>query len=221
MDSLASLALATSQPTKNLLNRLPYSRNSSIISRNMIKNIFFQVIYQLTVIIVLLTVGPSFIKMDNKPVVNNNFLIDCPCAKNLHEPSEHLTIVLNTFVLMTLFNEINSRKIHSEHNIFEGLFSNIIFCIIWLVTLVLQIIIVNYGSYAFSVKKLSLEQWAWCLLFGLGTLIFQQLVSVIQTEKIPEKIEDINELKKYASKDTLSKMKHSRVLWLRGFNKVI
>ena len=67
--------------------------------------------------------------MDNKPVVNNSFLIDCPCAKNLHEPSEHLAIVLNTFVLMTLFNEINSRKIHSEHNIFEGLFSNIIFIV--------------------------------------------------------------------------------------------
>ena len=29
--------------------------------------------------------------------------------------------------MMTLFNEINSRKIHGERNIFEGLFTNPIF----------------------------------------------------------------------------------------------
>ena len=57
MDSLASLALATSQPSQNLLKRMPYSRTSSIISKNMIKNIFFQFIYQFTVVIVLLTEG--------------------------------------------------------------------------------------------------------------------------------------------------------------------
>lgn len=57
MDSLASLALATDPPSKNLLNRLPYSRTSPIISRQMVRNIFFQCVYQLSVIIVILTQG--------------------------------------------------------------------------------------------------------------------------------------------------------------------
>ena len=34
-------------------------------------------------------------------------------------PTEHFTIVFNTFVLMTLFNELNARKIHGERNIFK------------------------------------------------------------------------------------------------------
>jgi magnesium-transporting ATPase (P-type) len=57
MDSLASLALSTSPPSENLLKRMPYSRTSSIISKNMIKNIFLQGLYQLTVVIILLTEG--------------------------------------------------------------------------------------------------------------------------------------------------------------------
>ena len=41
--------------------------------------------------------------------------------------------------MMTLFNEVNSRKIHGERNIFEGLFSNPIFYGILIVTAVAQV----------------------------------------------------------------------------------
>lgn len=57
MDSLASLALATDPPNEKLLKRKPYKRTSPIISRTMIKNITFQCVYQLYVIILLLTQG--------------------------------------------------------------------------------------------------------------------------------------------------------------------
>ena len=36
-------------------------------------------------------------------------------------PSQHFTIVFNAFVMMTLFNEINARKIHGERNVFNVL----------------------------------------------------------------------------------------------------
>lgn len=39
-------------------------------------------------------------------------------------PSEHYTIIFNTFVMMQLFNEINARKIYGERNMFNGIFSN-------------------------------------------------------------------------------------------------
>ena len=54
-------------------------------------------------------------------------------------PSQHFTIIFNTFVMMTLFNEINSRKIHGERNIFEGLFTNPIFYSILVITAVSQV----------------------------------------------------------------------------------
>jgi hypothetical protein len=41
--------------------------------------------------------------------------------------------------MMTLFNEVNSRKIHGERNIFEGLFSNPIFYGILIVTAIAQV----------------------------------------------------------------------------------
>lgn len=54
-------------------------------------------------------------------------------------PSQHFTIIFNTFVMMTLFNELNSRKIHGERNIFEGLFTNPIFYSILIITAVSQV----------------------------------------------------------------------------------
>lgn len=54
-------------------------------------------------------------------------------------PSQHFTVIFNTFVMMTLFNELNSRKIHGERNIFEGLFTNPIFYSILILTAVSQV----------------------------------------------------------------------------------
>lgn len=49
-------------------------------------------------------------------------------------PTEHLTLVFNTFVWMTLFNQINARRIDGNLNVFRGIGSNpmcvlpLIFC---------------------------------------------------------------------------------------------
>lgn len=53
--------------------------------------------------------------------------------------SIHFTVIFNSFVLMTLFNEINARKIHGQRNVFEGLHRNPIFIGIWFSTLVGQV----------------------------------------------------------------------------------
>ena len=91
------------------------------------------------------------------------------------KPTQHFTMIFNSFVLMTLFNEINSRKIHGERNVFKGVFSNPIFYGIWSATLLLQFVIVHFGSYAFACHWLTLEQWAWCLVFGVGSLLWGQV----------------------------------------------
>ena len=61
MDIFGSLAIATEQPELNLINSKPYNRNENIISKKMIKHIFFQTIYQLTVLIIFLFCGKDFI----------------------------------------------------------------------------------------------------------------------------------------------------------------
>lgn len=68
------------------------------------------------------------------------FDIDSGRNAPLHSPpSEHYTIIFNTFVMMQLFNEINARKIHGERNVFDGIFRNPIFCTIVFGTFAVQV----------------------------------------------------------------------------------
>ncbi len=46
-------------------------------------------------------------------------------------PNQHITLVFNAFVIMTLFNEINSRILNGKRNIFAGIQRNFIFLTIW------------------------------------------------------------------------------------------
>uniref|UniRef100_A0A8C4Z6D8 Calcium-transporting ATPase n=1 Tax=Gadus morhua TaxID=8049 RepID=A0A8C4Z6D8_GADMO len=223
MDTLASLALATEPPTEALLLRKPYGRNKPLISRTMMKNILGHGVYQLITIFTLLFAGER--------------LLDIDCGRNapLHAPpSEHYTIVFNTFVLMQLFNEINARKIHGERNVFDGVFNNPIFCSIVLSTFVIQFVIVQFGGKPFSCVSLSMEQWLWCVFLGFGSLLWGQVVSTIPTsrlkflktaghgtqqEEIPE--EELDEMDDLDEIDHAEmELRRGQVLWCRGLNRI-
>ncbi|XP_078339842.1 plasma membrane calcium-transporting ATPase 2-like isoform X8 [Crassostrea virginica] len=177
MDTLASLALATELPSMELLKRKPYGRTKALISRTMTKNILGHSIYQLIVIFVLLFEG------------NNLFEIDDGKYAKIHAPpSQHFTIIFNTFVMMTLFNEVNARKIHGQRNILEGLKRNPVFIGIWTGTFVAQIILVQFGGTVFSTKALTLDQWFWCVFLGVSTLLWGQIITTVPTAVIPKKI---------------------------------
>uniref|UniRef100_A0A8C5ATP3 Calcium-transporting ATPase n=1 Tax=Gadus morhua TaxID=8049 RepID=A0A8C5ATP3_GADMO len=164
-------------------------------------------------------------------------LLDIDCGRNapLHAPpSEHYTIVFNTFVLMQLFNEINARKIHGERNVFDGVFNNPIFCSIVLSTFVIQFVIVQFGGKPFSCVSLSMEQWLWCVFLGFGSLLWGQVVSTIPTsrlkflktaghgtqqEEIPE--EELDEMDDLDEIDHAEmELRRGQVLWCRGLNRI-
>ena len=44
----------------------------------------------------------------------------------------------------------------------------------------------QFGGHAFSTAALTWAQWGWCLFFGVGTLIWGQLVTTVPTSKIPK-----------------------------------
>ncbi|XP_068516498.1 plasma membrane calcium-transporting ATPase 4 isoform X8 [Anas acuta] len=221
MDTFASLALATEPPSESLLLRKPYGRNKPLISRTMMKNILGHAVYQLTIIFTLLFVGEKLFDIDS----GRNAPLHSP-------PTEHYTIVFNTFVMMQLFNEINARKIHGERNVFEAIYRNPIFCTVVLGTFAAQIIIVEFGGKPFSCSGLTLSQWFWCIFIGVGELLWGQLICTIPTsrlkflkeaghgitkEEIPEEElpEDVDEID-HAEME----LRRGQILWFRGLNRI-
>ncbi|XP_017781692.1 PREDICTED: plasma membrane calcium-transporting ATPase 2 isoform X3 [Nicrophorus vespilloides] len=220
MDTLASLALATELPTSDLLLRKPYGRTKPLISRTMMKNILGQAIYQLTVIFSLLFVGDKLLDIESGRG-----------AEFGSGPTQHFTVIFNSFVMMTLFNEFNARKIHGQRNVFQGIFTNPIFYSIWIGTCASQVLIIQYGKMAFSTKSLTLEQWLWCLFFGVGTLLWGQLVTTVPTRKIPkilswgrghpeEYTESITIGEEKFDVDSDKKPRAGQILWIRGLTRL-
>ncbi|XP_054883505.1 plasma membrane calcium-transporting ATPase 2 isoform X3 [Poeciliopsis prolifica] len=221
MDTFASLALATEPPTEALLRRKPYGRNKPLISSTMTKNILGHAVYQLILIFTLLFAGEKIFDIDS----GRNAPLHSP-------PSEHYTIIFNTFVMMQLFNEINARKIHGERNVFEGIFRNPIFCSIVFGTFAIQIVIVQFGGKPFSCQPLSLEKWLWCVFLGLGELVWGQVIATIPNshlrflrragqlthkDELPE--EDVNEENEeidHAERE----LRRGQILWFRGLNRI-
>ncbi|XP_069822578.1 plasma membrane calcium-transporting ATPase 2 isoform X2 [Dendropsophus ebraccatus] len=221
MDTFASLALATEPPTESLLLRKPYGRNKPLISQTMMKNILGHAVYQLTLIFTLLFVGEEIFNIDS----GRNAPLHSP-------PSEHYTIIFNTFVMMQLFNEINARKIHGERNVFDGIFRNPIFCTIVLGTFAIQIVIVQFGGKPFSCSPLQLDQWMWCIFLGIGELVWGQVIASIPTSRLKflksaghltqkeenheeEMNEDVEEID-HAERE----LRRGQILWFRGLNRI-
>lgn len=179
MDSLASLALATEPPNESQLERQPYGKRRPILSRIMLYNILGQSVYQLAVVLLLLFV-PSIIPGNVTP--NSD-------ADTSTYGSVHWTVVFNAFVQLQLFNELNSRKLQTvqqlkdswqEWNVLSGLFQNSTFVAVVLSTVVLQVMIVQYGGAAFKLCQggLTFAQWVFCLVIGAISLVWQWAINL-------------------------------------------
>ena len=101
--------------------------------------------------------------------------------------SEHWTLIFNVFVLMTIFNELNSRKLQqvsrlkstcSEWNVFIGVTRNKTFLIIFFITLIVQVLSIQtpFNEF-FKCTYLGWEQWIVCVGFGAGSLLWQYVVN--------------------------------------------
>jgi P-type Ca2+ transporter type 2C len=65
------------------------------------------------------------------------------------------SLLFNAFIFMQVCNEINSRKILDEYNIFQGIFTSAIFMGVLVVTIGLQVLIVmSPVNFIFKVNRL-------------------------------------------------------------------
>lgn len=205
MDSFASLALATEAPTPQLLERKPYGRTKPLVNRSMLRFIIGHGIYQLIIMLLLCFHGHKMFDIEYGFYRTHG-----------DPPTEHLTIMFNTFVLMQVFNEINARMVHGERNVFAGIFNNKLFIIIAVGTILVQIVLVELTGRAFMVKSLTLEQWLWCFFFGFTELLWGQVVLCIPKFTIPKTLRLGS--KEYSIHEDSSAM--GKVLWVRSLSRL-
>ena len=182
MDSFASLALATEDPTDALLDRKPYSRDASILTPMMKLNIISQSVFQIIILTLIIFYG--------------DYLFGVPSDRELEHfmwnntNGYHFTIFFNIFVFMQVFNSINARKLQKdEFNVFEGILGNWLYLLIQGIIVVGQIILVTFGGRAVRTHPLSLSQHFYCLLISSMSLVcgfFAKLLPIDVSEKVEE-----------------------------------
>ena len=168
MDTLAALALATEAPTPKLLDRLPYGKNEGLISNVIVRNLLVQLFFHLGVMLSCVFYGH---KMFNIPIGSN--------LGQQVDSEIQFTMVFDIFVFMEMFNEINSRRINNEANVFENLSKNAMFYSIFIISLVMQVLLVQFAGRVFNTHPLSFAQHLFCIMMGVLTLPLYQLVRTI------------------------------------------
>ncbi|CAH8265578.1 unnamed protein product [Arabidopsis lyrata] len=164
MDTLGALALATEPPNEGLMKRAPIARTASFITKTMWRNIAGQSVYQLIVLGILNFAGKSLLKLDGP---------DSTAVLN--------TVIFNSFVFCQVFNEINSREIE-KINVFTGMFNSWVFTWVMTVTVVFQVIIVEFlGAFA-STVPLSWQHWLLSILVGSLSMIVAVILKCIPVE---------------------------------------
>ena len=109
--------------------------------------------------------------------------------------TSHMTIIFNTFVFYTLFNQINCRVINDQINIFSRIHRCWLFIIITGCEMGLQALLVEFGRNAFHCSKggLTIQQWGMCFLMSSLTFIVSFFSKFIPIPRSKDK--DSNEEK--------------------------
>ncbi|WJX67996.1 Putative calcium-transporting ATPase 13, plasma membrane-type [Trifolium repens] len=144
MDTLGALALATEKPTKELMDQKPVGRTKPLITNIMWRNLLSQALYQIVILLTLQFKGETIFGVTSK--VND-------------------TLIFNTFVLCQVFNEFNARKLEKK-NVFEGILKSKLFLGIVGVTLVLQVVMVEFLKKFADTERLNWREWIICIGFG-------------------------------------------------------
>ena len=131
----------------------------------------------------------------------------------------HMTFIFDTFVIYTLFNQINCRIIDDSLNTFTRIGHAILFICVTAFELIVQISIsqISIVGYVFHCVKggLSLEQWGICLGFSLSTMVFNFIFKLIPLEKLIDpftKPKSEAETSDTKASTTISEMVNQRLL---------
>ena len=151
MDTMAALALATEPPGEELFQQPPHGRHAPLITRQMWTSILFMGVIMVAVLFAVMQLD----------------LLVPPGTSH----AAKLTFVFNAFVMMQIFNELNARSTRFDRGILRHLEKSHLFLGVIVVTILLQIVIVQYGGAAFKTTPLSMDLWIRSVGIGASMLV--------------------------------------------------
>jgi Ca2+ transporting ATPase len=161
------------------------------------RNILGVALYQIIVMLVLLYVGPIMFEGMNYEYYGDAifFVPNAAHDGGISTPrTYHYTFMFFTFMVMQLFNSINSRKLGlKQFNVFEGFFNNFWFLVIlagefaatWLMTVLANTI--------FRTTPLNIFVLLSSIGFGVGCLLVGLALKAVKQEHVDKIPELINE----------------------------
>lgn len=91
----------------------------------------------------------------------------------------HFTYVFNIFVFMQIFNFINARKLGDpDYNVFAGFFTNWLFSAIVVITVVIQMLMIEIGGKFVKVYPLGLDANLFCIALGSTELVWGVIIKL-------------------------------------------
>lgn len=89
------------------------------------------------------------------------------------DKAEHYTVLFQAFVMMTVFNEVNARKIGpDELNVFKGFFNNFYFIFILILSVGIQFLMVEVGGELVKVRPLDWKEHLICIGLGAFSIVW-------------------------------------------------
>uniref|UniRef100_A0A6N2NAC5 Calcium-transporting ATPase n=1 Tax=Salix viminalis TaxID=40686 RepID=A0A6N2NAC5_SALVM len=141
MNTLGALALATEQPAQELMEKNPVGRTETLITNIMWRNLLSQALYQIAILLTLHFKGESIFGV----------------TKTVKD-----TLIFNIFVLCQVFNEFNARMLE-EKNVFRGIHKNRLFLGIIGITILLQVLMLEFLKKFADTERLNWGQWGGCI----------------------------------------------------------
>ena len=156
MDGPPALTLGLEPIRADLLKHKPTKRNENIISRKMLIRIFVNGIF----------ISVIFMIQHFK-----NFLGAAP--------EEEATVLFTLFVLFQLFNAFNCREL-DDTPMFKNLLKNKLMLGVFLLVLILQGIITQFGAAVFETVPLSAVMWGKMLLTAFTVIILNEGIKAVK-----------------------------------------
>ena len=131
----------------------------------------------------------------------------------------HFTYIFQVFVILQLFNQINSRFIQEgEFNILKGFFSNKMFLVVYLFEWVFQFLMVEVGGMVTKCYPLSFNQNLICIGFGFISVPWGAIIKFFPLKHFNFKVDDdpMSEEEKMKTATSFAKKSTIRKKEIRG-----